>query len=358
VEVLTGSATFPDIGSGAAEQSHAPHFMFSVDDTVDCGERIHFILSMTSDQGSSTARFDIAAGYYETVFFDPAEEDIGWTNAPDDDAVYGIWGLGDPQGSLLGDSVFVQAELDHTPRGGFRAYLTQNAKRHKPPDQRDVDGGKTTYMSPVVDLSGYASASLRYWLWYTNDTDSIAPPDDELVVDISPDSGETWLNLETVSDSERRWVEKEFEIADYVPLTGGLRLRFTASDYGSDNTVEAAIDDIEIIACPDQDPAGAEENVNVDTPEKIELLGSRHNPFANSTHIFFGLPRRMQVSVRVYDTAGRLTRELLNQIRSAGFHSVPWDGRTGSGTRAGPGVYFVRMEAEGTALTTKVVLAR
>ena len=77
-------------------------------------------------------------------------------------------------------------------------------------------------------------------------------------------------------------------------LTDGLRLRFTASDYGADNTVEAAIDDIEITACPDEDPAGVEENVTVDTPEQVELLGSRHNPFANSTHVFFDLPRRMK----------------------------------------------------------------
>jgi hypothetical protein len=39
-------------------------------------------------------------------------------------------------------------------------------------------------------------------------------------------------------------------------------------------------------------PAGAEENVNVDTPERNIPLGSRHNPFAISTRIFFGLPRR------------------------------------------------------------------
>jgi hypothetical protein len=358
VEVLTGSATFPDIGSGAAEQSHAPHFVFSVDGTVDCGDRIHFILSMTSDQGPSTARFDMATGYYETVFLDAAEVDTGWTNAPDDDAVYGIWGIGDPRGSLLGDSMFVQPELDHTPGGGFKAYLTQNAKRHKPPDQRDVDGGKTTYISPVLDVSDYASARLRYWLWYTNDTDSISPPDDTLLVDISADAGSTWVNLETVSSSNRSWDEREFEIRDFIPLTGGLRLRFTASDYGADNTVEAAIDDVEVIACPDEDPAGVEENVNVDTPEQVELLGSRHNPFANSTHVFFELPRRMHVSIRVYDSAGRLTADILSRIKSAGVHSVPWDGRTASGTRAAPGMYFIRLEAGGAARTAKAVLVR
>ena len=43
-------------------------------------------------------------------------------------------------------------------------------------------------------------------------------------------------------------------------------------------------------------PAGIEENVNVDTPERIKLLSSRHNPFAISTHIFFGFPRAAHIS--------------------------------------------------------------
>jgi hypothetical protein len=41
----------------------------------------------------------------------------------------------------------------------------------------------------------------------------------------------------------------------------------------------------------DNKPAGVEENVTVDTPERNKLLSSRHNPFAISTHIFFALPR-------------------------------------------------------------------
>jgi hypothetical protein len=44
-------------------------------------------------------------------------------------------------------------------------------------------------------------------------------------------------------------------------------------------------------------PAGVEENVTVDTPERIRLLSSRHNPFAISTHIFFALPRASHMSL-------------------------------------------------------------
>jgi hypothetical protein len=62
VEVLTGSAASADMAGGETEQSHAPHFVFPVGDTVDCGAKKHFILSMTSDQappppGSKYRRF-------------------------------------------------------------------------------------------------------------------------------------------------------------------------------------------------------------------------------------------------------------------------------------------------------------
>jgi len=43
--------------------------------------------------------------------------------------------------------------------------------------------------------------------------------------------------------------------------------------------------------------AGVEENVTVDAPERNKLLSSRHNPFAISTHVFFGLPRIAHMSL-------------------------------------------------------------
>lgn len=80
VEVLTGLATFPDITGGETDQSHAPHFKFSLDDTVDCGARVNFILSMMSDQDSSITRFRKPPCYSGT-FVDPAEASVWWANA-------------------------------------------------------------------------------------------------------------------------------------------------------------------------------------------------------------------------------------------------------------------------------------
>jgi C1A family cysteine protease len=251
VEVLSsGSTTFPNIPGGGTAQSNSPHFLVSVDPDVICGQRAHFGLSIECDQGTcyDNCYFDVGDAV-ATVFADDAEADLSWTlGAPGDEATTGAWVRKNPRGSLL-DRHLVQAERDHSPGSTVMAFVTANTNRSFHPDFADVDGGKRTLTSPVFDLSGKASALARYWKWYTNDTgDSVA--DDSWRVDVSADGGLTWVNLEDQTESHREWRESEFDLGQYVPLTGQVVFRFVASDYGNDSTVEAAVDDFEITGCP------------------------------------------------------------------------------------------------------------
>jgi hypothetical protein len=355
VNVLTGAATFQDIGPDGVGQSDPPHFVFSLDGDVPCGTRIRFIMSIVSDQGSSTATFDVVAGEAETVFFDDAQIDLGWsTAAADDDATAGVWKRKNPVGTLA-DSILVQSELDHTPGPGMRCFVTGNILRQLAPDSRDVDGGKTTLTTPLIDLTDYDSAELRYYRWYTNDTQG--PQDDVWTVDVSNDSGATWVNLETKTDSERGWALMEYDLKDYVALSERMLVRFVASDYGAESLVEAAVDDVEVMGCP-QDLSGVSDPDPAREPGSVQFVGSRENPFTGSTHIFFGLPERSEITVRIYDASGRLARELLHGVRSQGYHSVFWDGRSGSGRSVAPGMYFAVLESGNTRHTAKMLLLR
>jgi hypothetical protein len=248
ITVTTSSATFPDIAAGGVQQSDPPHFSVSIAGDVLCGTIAQFLVSVACDQGNASVDLDLIVGDAETVFFDDAEADLGWArSAPDDDATAGNWRRKNPVGTAT-DSSLVQPELDHTSGSAVRCFVTANTLRNLIPDAADVDGGKTTLTSPPMDLSGYASAALRYWRWYTNDTGP--GPDDTLAVDVSADSGTTWVNLETLSTGERTWVQSAFDLQSEVALTDRVLVRFIASDYGDDSTVEAAIDDVEIIASP------------------------------------------------------------------------------------------------------------
>jgi hypothetical protein len=68
-------------------------------------------------------------------------------------------------------------------------------------------------------------------------------------------------------------------------------------------------------------------------------------PFALDVQIpIFVLERTKRVKISVYDTAGRLVRELVNAEYAPGFYEFNWDGRNGRGLDAGSGVFFARVQ--------------
>lgn len=60
-----------------------------------------------------------------------------------------------------------------------------------------------------------------------------------------------------------------------------------------------------------------------------------------SSRIRFELPRPERVTLRVFDTGGRLRGVLLDRDLFSGLHQINWYGRDASGRRAGAGHYFV-----------------
>lgn len=99
--------------------------------------------------------------------------------------------------------------------------------------------------------------------------------------------------------------------------------------------------------------------VSVTTPPPATALEQNHpNPFNPTTTISYTLPASGHVALVVYDTAGRLVRTLVNEVRPAGIASVTWDGQRQDGSRAASGVYFYRLETTGQTLTRKMVLLK
>jgi hypothetical protein len=82
------------------------------------------------------------------------------------------------------------------------------------------------------------------------------------------------------------------------------------------------------------------------------------NPFASAGAAAFTLPADSPVALTVYDVHGRRVRTLLRSSLPKGSHGVTWSGRDEAGRPVAPGVYFLRLEALGTARTGKVVRLR
>ncbi len=177
---------------------------------------------------------------------DDFEVDLGWTvGDAGDDATTGIWTRVDPNGVWDGGTE-VQPEDDATPDPGVMCYITGNDPAGAPQGTDDIDGGKTTLLTPWLDLGGCDSAALSYKRWYTNDTGA-SPGEDYWVVQAT-NNGTSWVYLENTNTSNRSWVTQNFALESYITLSSTVRLRFIASDEGSGSVVEAGVDDFSLVA--------------------------------------------------------------------------------------------------------------
>jgi hypothetical protein len=94
------------------------------------------------------------------------------------------------------------------------------------------------------------------------------------------------------------------------------------------------------------------------SPRANALAQNYPNPFNPQTTIAFAIKDRGAVSVKVYNVAGQLVRTLVNEDRTAGAHTVVWDGRNDSGSPVSSGVYFYKLVASDFSQTKKMVLLK
>lgn len=95
-------------------------------------------------------------------------------------------------------------------------------------------------------------------------------------------------------------------------------------------------------------------------PSTLTLLGNSPNPFNPETTIRFVVPAgaKRDYSVRVYDVAGRLVRNLAAGKIDAGAHDVRWDGTDERGATVSSGVYLYRVTAGRETQHGKMVLLK
>lgn len=96
-----------------------------------------------------------------------------------------------------------------------------------------------------------------------------------------------------------------------------------------------------------------------DVPPARDLaLSVFPNPFNPNTTVSFVLPHAGEVTLAVYDLAGRRVRMLGRGYYPAGEHQASWDGRDGRGLMAGSGVYLVRLQAGDGVISRRVMLLK
>lgn len=77
------------------------------------------------------------------------------------------------------------------------------------------------------------------------------------------------------------------------------------------------------------------------------------NPFNPNTKIIYELKKANFISLKIYDALGNELKEIDNGFKNAGRHEINFNGENLSS-----GLYFARLNVDGTTLTTRLVLVK
>lgn len=222
---------------------------------VFCDDVPEFYVSAQGDGGDTVtnpadapaAVYSAEVGAVQIAIADNFETDQGWT-VENVAITGGAWQRGVPVGG--GDRGDPAEDAD----GSGSCYLTANVD-----GDSDVDGGPTRLLSPVIDMSATGEWRVSYSRWFTNDDQDV----DRLDVHISNNAGASWTLVESVPGGAG-WVPRTIDVADFVPPTAQMRVRFSATDNPNNSVTEAGIDAFEVSAFLCADPQTCPEDLDGD----------------------------------------------------------------------------------------------
>jgi FlgD Ig-like domain len=90
----------------------------------------------------------------------------------------------------------------------------------------------------------------------------------------------------------------------------------------------------------------------------LSLRPNYPNPFSGSTALDVGLPSRSNVTVEIFDVAGRRVQTIAMRDATAGWTRMTIGDRDEAGSPLPSGVYLLKVSAQGESVTRKIVIMR
>ena len=204
-----------------------------------CGDFPEFYFSAEGlDTGTTNlpfqgagAPFSMVVAVPETFLDDDFDTNQGWTVTNDASLTDGAWEVGVP----AGDGTRFDPPQAFGGSGG--CWLTANR-----PGNSDVDGGPTRLTSPAWDLSAWGDVKISYARWIKCDDNDL----DDLKVLVSNNNGSTWTLVESSRHEAAGWVQRSFNLKEFVTPSAQVRLRFETIDNPNNSITEAAVDALKI----------------------------------------------------------------------------------------------------------------
>ena len=234
-----GGGSFPTVPMAQG----APNSYTATLPPVSCAQDIQYYFSVDSSSGPASDPANAPASFFTasatlgttstTVASHDFSTDPGWTVVNDASLTTGAWervtpaagaGTGTPSSAFGGSGM---------------CWVTDNRSGNF-----DVDGGPTTILTSVYDLSGYPRVTVSYQRWlYSSGSDP-------WTFGYSTDGGSTWTNLESLGGtSTAAWTARSFTLTN---LTATTRFRWTLSDNPNNSVAEGGLDQFILtgVTCP------------------------------------------------------------------------------------------------------------
>jgi len=93
-------------------------------------------------------------------------------------------------------------------------------------------------------------------------------------------------------------------------------------------------------------------------PGDFYLSQNYPNPFNPETNIFFSIPSKQDVSLEIFDMAGRKIRKVNMAGAEKGNHIIKWSGLNQNGNLVSAGIYFYRLSTSSFSMTKKMILLK
>lgn len=137
------------------------------------------------------------------------------------------------------------------------------------------------------------------------------------------------------------------------PVAAVDRMWFTGRDYTLKSQVGLAFSPRQDIAAPKPPGRRIPMTVNQDNLNLVVETDS-----AGGAILQYFTPWLGDISLRIFDAAGRPVRSIVKEVQLPGFYERRWNGLNARGQALKPGLYYAELTAPNSVLTREVVLVK
>lgn len=93
-------------------------------------------------------------------------------------------------------------------------------------------------------------------------------------------------------------------------------------------------------------------------PFHFSLANPIPNPFTNQVAISYGIPKSVEVSLKIYNCLGQVVKTLADGVVEPGIYKAMWNGTDNLNRKVSAGIYFYRFTSDEYTSTKKMVMVR